>query len=297
MATFLVTRKKSAAYAAICFLLYFFDVALVFQNDFLNNNLTVSLSMVYTINNPFVAIITGCGILTAFWFMICKYIYEERLIVRIAPPILFVLLSVAIYELMPTSGFKQFAFYSMRELFLAGILIYLALRYLSESNDFIRAIMRKQWKFYVLLWVGCIAIVLENIFFQISLDLALEGQTLPFLPERNFAENFLVLASAAFIFKNSYEIFKLHYKAPPTHSDEPLQEYIYTKLDAYSIHYNLSAREGEVLSLLLQGKDNQNIASELNISLATAKVHVHNILKKTRLGNRQEVIQDFWSMN
>ena len=58
--------------------------------------------------------------------------------------------------------------------------------------------------------------------------------------------------------------------------------------------YGLSERETEVLELILQGKNNQNIASSLQLSPSTVKVHVHNILKKTELKNRQELTQDFW---
>jgi DNA-binding NarL/FixJ family response regulator len=45
---------------------------------------------------------------------------------------------------------------------------------------------------------------------------------------------------------------------------------------------------------VLQGKDNQNIASSLQLALSTVKAHVHNILKKTDTTTRQELTQLFW---
>ena len=45
---------------------------------------------------------------------------------------------------------------------------------------------------------------------------------------------------------------------------------------------------------VLQGKDNQNIASSLQVVLGTVKAHVHNILKKTGTTTRQELTQLFW---
>ena len=48
-----------------------------------------------------------------------------------------------------------------------------------------------------------------------------------------------------------------------------------------------------MLTQVLLGKDNQNIASTMSIALSTVKVHVHNILKKTGMANRQELISDF----
>jgi DNA-binding NarL/FixJ family response regulator len=48
----------------------------------------------------------------------------------------------------------------------------------------------------------------------------------------------------------------------------------------------LTARELEVLDLLGRGFSNADIASELVISLSTAKVHVHRVLKKLGLKTR-----------
>lgn len=46
--------------------------------------------------------------------------------------------------------------------------------------------------------------------------------------------------------------------------------------------------------MILIGKDNQNIASDMQLALGTVKAHVHNILKKTGQATRQELVQDFW---
>ena len=45
---------------------------------------------------------------------------------------------------------------------------------------------------------------------------------------------------------------------------------------------------------VLQGKDNQNIASSLQLAQGTVEAHVHNILKKTGTTTRQELTQLFW---
>ena len=58
--------------------------------------------------------------------------------------------------------------------------------------------------------------------------------------------------------------------------------------------HGLTAREREILELVLAGKDNQNIASSLQLALGTVKAHVHNILKKTGTATRQELTQSFW---
>lgn len=50
----------------------------------------------------------------------------------------------------------------------------------------------------------------------------------------------------------------------------------------------LSPREREVLSLVVEGLSNQEIADKLFISLATAKTHVRNILNKLAVDDRTQ---------
>jgi two-component system, NarL family, response regulator LiaR len=54
--------------------------------------------------------------------------------------------------------------------------------------------------------------------------------------------------------------------------------------------YDLSAREREVLSCVMGGLSNAEIAQELVISLSTAKFHVSRILAKLNVSNRAEAV-------
>lgn len=54
--------------------------------------------------------------------------------------------------------------------------------------------------------------------------------------------------------------------------------------------YDLSAREREVLSCIMSGLSNAEIAQELVISLSTAKFHVSRILTKLNVSNRAEAV-------
>lgn len=59
---------------------------------------------------------------------------------------------------------------------------------------------------------------------------------------------------------------------------------------ANSSKYDLSARELEVLSCIMSGLSNKEIAQELVISLSTAKFHVSRILAKLNVSNRAEAV-------
>lgn len=52
----------------------------------------------------------------------------------------------------------------------------------------------------------------------------------------------------------------------------------------------LTDREQEVLKLIGQGKSNREIAHQLNLTEGTVRTHVHNILGKLGLENRNQVI-------
>lgn len=61
---------------------------------------------------------------------------------------------------------------------------------------------------------------------------------------------------------------------------------------------NLTAREKEVLLLLLSGRNNPYIREKLNISNNTLKTHLRNIYHKLGVGNRQELLSlfgQFWN--
>ena len=59
--------------------------------------------------------------------------------------------------------------------------------------------------------------------------------------------------------------------------------------------YELSAREREVLRLLLNERSNVEIADELSISAGTVKYHIHNLLQKTGCRNRLVLLTLYYS--
>ena len=55
-------------------------------------------------------------------------------------------------------------------------------------------------------------------------------------------------------------------------------------------NYAITPREKQVLILLMKGYSNKYIAAELNISITTARNHIHNIFMKTGVQNRVGLI-------
>ncbi len=71
----------------------------------------------------------------------------------------------------------------------------------------------------------------------------------------------------------------------------PAAEESHTKLGALIEEANLTAKEREVLSLLLRRYTNAEIAEQLSLSCNTVKTHVSSILRKLALNNRQEILR------
>lgn len=59
---------------------------------------------------------------------------------------------------------------------------------------------------------------------------------------------------------------------------------------SHSVFEDLTARERDVLALIVKGMGNQEIADALVISLSTTKSHVSNILAKLNIASRTEAI-------
>ena len=62
------------------------------------------------------------------------------------------------------------------------------------------------------------------------------------------------------------------------------------KNEIYISENILSCREIEVLKFLSQGLNNHQIAKELNISVHTAKAHIHNIFEKLSVTDRTNAV-------
>ncbi len=58
---------------------------------------------------------------------------------------------------------------------------------------------------------------------------------------------------------------------------------------ALAVEYGLSAREEEVLALIMQGKSIQEVASDLSLSQSTVKTHIHHIYGKMGIQSRGEL--------
>lgn len=296
LSAYFVCRKRSHLYMVAFFLFYFLDLALIFQNEYLGQNTEFPLEVFYTIDQPALRIFFALGIIQSLWLVALDFLGEKRLWLRIVPAVGFVVLSATVIIALPEGQYKQWLFYSMRQIFLLWCLAYALLRYRTTKSEIEKTRMRRQEPLFLITLVLTMCIILEDTFMMLVWDPDPASATmLPlYISERNFSENFLMLAFAFFSLREAAATLRLRFKEPPVSENPVVRQQIDDLLPAYSERHGMTAREREILTLVLQGKDNQNIASELQLALGTVKAHVHNILKKTDHASRQELTRDFW---
>ncbi len=295
LSSYLVSRNRSSLFAFFGFFFYFFDVALVFHSDFVNHDLSYQPDIVYAIGNPVASILVSTGLLVSFWLLICEFLNERRRALLVVPGIAYAAGCIAVLVAVPPGNWQEFLFYSMRALMFFWMLAFSAFRYLTSRDDVERERLKRHCHFYAALWLLGLCVLGENVFLLLMFDpAAMASGALPFLPERNFAENALLMCCAFVSCWQSWRLLSLRFEKPPARMDEPLEAHIDRNLAPYGRRFGLSERESEVLKQVLLGRDNQNIATSLHLAVGTVKVHMHNILQKTGQQNRQELIRDFW---
>lgn len=297
LSAYFVSRRRSFLYAALMLLFYFLDLVLIFQYEYLGQNVEYSITQFYTIDHPQLKMLLALGTLEPMWLILCDFVNEKRRAWRIVPAVVFVVATEIVLWALPVSEFRQWLFYTLRQGFLIWCIAYAVYRYSTSQSEVERARMRRQEPVLLVTAVLCLCILIEDVAMILVFDSSFFAQEalLPlYISERNFSENILLLAFAFFILRAAADTLRLRFKEPPAVDAPDTQAYVDELLPAFCERYNLTARERVIVEQVLQGKDNQNIASSLQLALGTVKAHVHNILKKTGVSTRQELTQLFW---
>jgi NarL family two-component system response regulator LiaR len=113
--------------------------------------------------------------------------------------------------------------------------------------------------------------------------------------ERELVQEALQAGAISYLLKNVSaddlaDAIRAAYAGRPTLAPEAAQALIEAASQEPPPGHNLTAREREVLALLVEGLTNPEIAKRLTVSRSTARAHVSNILCKLGVSNRAEAI-------
>jgi NarL family two-component system response regulator LiaR len=111
--------------------------------------------------------------------------------------------------------------------------------------------------------------------------------------EKELVRDALRAGAISYLIKNVsadelVEAIRAAHAGRSTLAPEALQALIQSDQPEFTPGYDLSARERQVLALLVQGLSNPEIADRLSVSRSTAKAHVSSILSKLGVSSRAE---------
>jgi NarL family two-component system response regulator LiaR len=115
-------------------------------------------------------------------------------------------------------------------------------------------------------------------------------------PEEELVQAALEAGAIGYLLKNvsagsMAAAIRAAHAGQPTLAPEAAEALLHrTAAGAPKIGHDLTAREREVLALMVRGMGNAEIAEQLVISESTAKFHVSNILSKLEAGSRAEAV-------
>lgn len=295
LAGYLVSRRRSFLFFMALFLFYFLDLALIFQYEYLNPAFEFSAAQYYNIDTPALKILLSAGALEAFWLIVCDELDIQEPIARYVPIFFYVIAACLVVYAMPESALRQWLFYELRQVFLVAVGIVCLWFYRHRVDEVERMRLRRYRWLFVVAAVLLASVIVEDTFviFIYNPDNAATVAPL-YLSERNFSENLLASVFAVFAIYQAGKMLRLRFNEPVQANTSVRERHIEDLLPAYCARHDLTARERDILVLILKGKDNQNIASELHVALGTVKAHTHNIMVKVNCTSRQDLIRDFW---
>ena len=301
VSAYAVSRRRSLIPQAAFFVFYIIDICGIFGIEFLSQNIPFSVDTYYAIPIPLLRILSGGGVMASLWVMLLDILDVHDRRVQVVPVAIFVLACCAVIWGLPYGPFRQWLFYTLRQVFAAFGLDYAYLRWRRSTDMPYRERLGKLRSRYLFLWVLLACILVEDWWIILASPIpAPDSSWLTlYLSERNFSENVMMLFVAYHVIRGSLRTLALRFNAPPeaseTGGNQDLTRHIEDTLPAYASAHNLSKREREVLAMVIEGKDNRSIANELFLSEGTIKTHVHNIMRKTDTRTRDELKKDFWA--
>lgn len=293
LSAYLLSRRLSYFLESMLLFAYFFDLAIVARTSYYMAGDRLHSYEYFYITNPLESIFWGAVLVALMWAIFFSII-EESLYKIIIPTFIFVTLSLLALNIS-NNQIREFCFFTVRSLMVLCLIIASTWRYVRTDSVIEKMRLKRNRAIYFIAFLYIILSVAWNIFFMFILpSISFSETDLGLLPERNFVENLFFVCWGLHSIRFAVRVLRVHFDMPPENANHLDDLFIAECIEHYSVTFGLSKREREVLEFIMKGKSNSQISSELFLSQSTVKVHVHNILSKTSLSSREELIKHFW---
>ena len=302
-AGFAISRSRRFVIQAAFIGIYLAEIVLIFGEEWLVQNMPDEIATgYYGISYPLLHLVIGSVM------ALCEWLAADALMGRSSNRMSYAacaaqtVTSIAVL-FMPYGALRQWLFYAVRQAFLLLCLIRVAVGYI-RGNDTIKGALAKDRGIFIVLCALVVLTSLEDWWSIMLLPVPDEttSELIMFPVYRNVAENATMLLLGWYFAHEAWRLIAMHFDRPIGHDDtgapetaETVQTQIVLTMPAFAQAHNLTEREREVLSLLLEGKNNRDIGGALFVTEGTVKTHLHNLMKKTGTQTRDELRQAFWA--
>ena len=302
--SWLLSNRRDSLAAATGFFAYVLDTAVILFDEYARMKPLGEEYLTVGLTHPIFQVLLNAVLVGSLWAWVVLRLGSSFGVRRVLPVVGGLLVVGALLAPVgsATGPVRTFAYWGFRDVSIIGAFAAMLWRYVSSQQESERADLarlRRPLSVALVLSVAMLAEDAANILYvRPDLTVGWISEFLWHLTERNLSENILVLWLAGLSIRTTHDTMRV-FARHPAHdeerlSDERIRPDFEVRLLAYADTHGLSKREREVLSLVLQGKDAQNVASELVISPGTVKAHLSRIYRKAEVKTRQELLDSFW---
>lgn len=306
VAVWLLTRRRDCLYALVGFAAYALEIALVFFDEYARSKFAFPALFDEPLLHPAESAVLGIVVMGALWlWMLWRVHAPYHRSLRVLPIVVFALGSML---LVPREGasstMQQYCYWLWRDASFVFVLGFAAWWYRFRAGEHERLDMVRSRGFFFAACLLVACVIVEDTYmiliYRPTYDTSLQATFLWYLSGRNISENVLMIACVVQLMRCNERVLRIYASHPAIAAELSEAEAVASpaelepRLLLYADAHALSAREREVLALVLKGMDTKNIASELVVSVGTVKAHLSRMYKKTGVHNREDLVQDFW---
>lgn len=304
LVVWVLTNRRDCLVAASVFLVYVLEVLAIFFDEYLRAKPLFEAYFDQGLTHPVFSIAQSVALVTCVWLWCITLAHGEASLKRVAPVSLaYLVIAGAFAPVSHNAGtVRTLVFWLARDLFVAAAPLYAIWIYRRKASEAERLDMDRHRKHAPIVAALLALMVAEDIFmitiFRPQVPTEWVRSLFWHLTERNISENLLMVFCAMQLMRYDRSVMRVFARHPQQDEQlladpHALPDFESRLLDFADAH-GISPRERDVLRLALSDKDNQAIASELFISVGTVKTHLYRIYKKAEVGNRQDLVNEFW---